>query len=278
MKKAVLGLTLAATALLLSACGDTDTPPAAETDTQATEQATQNGEAAQQANTEDQQRATEQEGGTSQDEKAQQEETSQTSTPPSSEPADTSSAQEAAENNAGNEINTEEVEAGTDTLNADPSEALEEEGGLPGEASASDVDDFIAENERRFEEAQKRLEAQFEEVESQTFEPGDTSALDDSIDMDWESRTDWDTANDQAMPDSSIDDEQLGTGEMGADDIQSTIDDTEQQFREAQERIEQQFEEYQQPSSTVEEGAADTSRMSSENEDRDGRAEDSDQQ
>lgn len=57
-----------------------------------------------------------------------------------------------------------EVEAGEDTLAADPDDALDEDSAMPGEATRSDVDEVIAETERRFEEAEKRLEEQFKEA------------------------------------------------------------------------------------------------------------------
>ncbi|QJQ95326.1 MULTISPECIES: hypothetical protein [Halomonadaceae] len=47
---------------------------------------------------------------------------------------------------------------------------IDDQTAMPGETSDSDIDEFLQETERRFEEAQRQIDEQFEEVESQ--EPG----------------------------------------------------------------------------------------------------------
>lgn len=120
----------------------------------------------------------------------------------------------------------EEVEADEDTLAADPEEVLEEGGAMPGEATRSDVDDIIAETERRFEEAQKRLEEQFQEVEQQA--PITDTISEEEMDERWEFES--------SLPESARSEE----SNRGSD-IDALIEDTERRFEEAEQRLNEQF-------------------------------------
>ncbi|MFC7367539.1 MULTISPECIES: hypothetical protein [Vreelandella] len=128
-------------------------------------------------------------------------------------------------------VSGEDVQAGDDTLAADPEDALDEASAMPGETTRSDVDDVIAETERRFEEAQRRLDEQFQEVEQQApvLEPMESE----------EFSTDWET-------DSSLPDSPRLEDDLEAADVDALIEDTERRFEEAQQRLEQQFEEIEQ--------------------------------
>ena len=97
---------------------------------------------------------------------------------------------------------------------------------MPGETTRSDVDDVIAETERRFEEAQRQLEQQFQEIEQQS--PELTPMESDPIEPSWE--------RDSNLPESSS-----LEGELEARDVDALIEDTERQFEEAQQRLEEQF-------------------------------------
>lgn len=131
----------------------------------------------------------------------------------------------------------EDVQADQETLAADPSEALEGEGGLPGEVTSAEVDDIIAETERRFEEAQQRLDEQFEEAQSEAEEvaPEGLEDLTNDVSADWETETD--------LPDSSLPASNQQEGELGRDDVQALIEETERRFEEAQQELDQQFQE-----------------------------------
>lgn len=121
-----------------------------------------------------------------------------------------------------------ELQAGEETLGADPDDALDEASAMPGETTRSDVDDMIAETERRFEEAQRQLEEQFQEVEQQRpeLEPMES----ETSSGDWET----DSAITEGAP--------LDDG-LEATDVDALIEDTERRFEEAQRRLEEQFEE-----------------------------------
>ncbi|MBT2775089.1 hypothetical protein J7J47_22995 [Halomonas sp. ISL-60] len=122
----------------------------------------------------------------------------------------------------------EEVEAGEDTLAANPEDVLDEEGAMPGEATRSDVDEIIAETERRFEEAEQRLEEQFQEVEQQapSLEPMESEDVSPS----------WDT-------ESSLPERTPLQDDREATDVDALIEDTERRFEEAQQRLEEQYQE-----------------------------------
>ena len=120
------------------------------------------------------------------------------------------------------------VEAEEGTLAADPDDVLDEESAMPGEATRSDVDEMIAETERRFEEAEKRLEEQFQEVEQQapTLEPMENEDFSSS----------WD--EDSSLPERTpLEDNREAT------DVEALIEDTERRFEEAQQRLDEQFQE-----------------------------------
>ncbi|MCL7928934.1 hypothetical protein [Halomonas llamarensis] len=161
-------------------------------------------------------------------------------------------------------MTAEDVQADEDTLSADPSETLEEDG-LPGEVTSSDVDDVIAETERRFNEAQQRLDEQFKEVENQaealTAEELDLDKLEEDVSTDWET--------DMELPDSSFPDSIQQEGELGEDDVQAMIEETERRFEEAQQRLDEQFQELEEENpvtqeSMVEENSVDTTGESGE--------------
>ncbi|WP_447553227.1 hypothetical protein [Vreelandella sp. EE22] len=122
----------------------------------------------------------------------------------------------------------EEVQADEETLAADPEDALDEQSAMPGETTRSDVDDVIAETERRFEEAQRQLEQQFQEVESQTTELEPTESA--NFTEDWEVES--------SLPEST-----RRENDPDALDVDALIEDTERRFEAAQERLNQQFEE-----------------------------------
>ncbi|SER66085.1 hypothetical protein SAMN04487958_102174 [Vreelandella subterranea] len=122
---------------------------------------------------------------------------------------------------------TEDVEAGEDTLAANPEDVLEEGGAMPGEATRSDVDEMIAETERRFEEAQQRLDEQFQEVEEQA--PVIEPISDEEMEERWEF--------DSSLPESARDEERTR-----GSNIDELIEDTERRFEEAEQRLNEQFE------------------------------------
>lgn len=204
--------TLMAAALLLSACGDSEESADAPADDAAPVSET-----------------AEQEGAT--------ESTDEQVDATTEQPSQADQAQEASGEVDTTTTTTEDVDADQDTLTADPSDALEEEGGLPGEVSSSDVDDIIAETERRFEEAQQRLDEQFEEVENQAEalapEELNRDELDEDISSDLESEMD--------LPESSLSEGNRREGELGQDDVQALIEETERRFEEAQQRLDEQY-------------------------------------
>ena len=124
------------------------------------------------------------------------------------------------------ESTSEPLQADEETLAADPGEALDEASAMPGETTRSDVDDVIAETERRFEEAQRQLEQQFQEIEQQS--PELAPMENDPIEPSWE--------RESSLPEgSSVE------GGLEAKDVDALIEDTERQFEEAQQRLEEQF-------------------------------------
>ena len=134
------------------------------------------------------------------------------------------------------ESTSEPQQADEETLAADPGEALDEASAMPGETTRSDVDDVIAETERRFEEAQRQLEQQFQEIEQQS--PELAPMENDPIEPSWE--------RESSLPEgSSVE------GGLEAQDVDALIEDTERQFEEAQQRLEEQFQalESERPSS-----------------------------
>ncbi|UYV17898.1 hypothetical protein K1Y77_10355 [Halomonas qaidamensis] len=209
---------LASLALLLSACGDT------QEDTAVNEENTSSSDVdAQQASSED--------GSEAADDAASTEDTEDDiEARQAAEELEEAEALRDDENNASETSvspNNDDMEAGEDTLAADPEDALDEASAMPGETTRSDVDDVIAETERRFEEAQRRLDEQFKEVEQQTpaLEPMDGDAPTPS----------WETES--SLPGTSELDDNLE-----ATDVDALIEDTERRFEEAQKRLEEQFE------------------------------------
>lgn len=207
---------LAALALLLSACGDSQEEPTAAPEEGAS--------------------------SVSDDEVAQEEEAAAAEIPEPEVIEDEVEARQAAEEleqaealraENGDELTEqpdagEEIQAGEDTLATDPEDALDEASAMPGETTRSDVDDVIAETERRFEEAQRRLEEQFQEVEQQSYslEPMEN----DDLPASWETES--------SLPESSrLEDD------LEATDVDALIEDTERRFEEAQRRLNEQFEE-----------------------------------
>lgn len=207
---------LAAVALMLSACGDSQEDPTVTPDDSSAvtdEEATRDVGAG--------------EAGTP----AAAENTADTTSPEAVEgddtqPNDTQSSGTQSSDSA--PAGGEEVEARDDTLAANPDDVLDEEGAMPGEATRSDVDEIIAETERRFEEAEQRLEEQFQEVEQQapTLEPMESEDLSPS----------WDT-------ESSLPERTPLQDDGDATDVDALIEDTERRFEEAQQRLEAQFQE-----------------------------------
>ncbi|NWN83215.1 MAG: hypothetical protein HLX48_09575 [Halomonas sp.] len=120
-----------------------------------------------------------------------------------------------------------EVSADADTLGESPEATLEGEAALPGEATREDVDAIIEENERRFQEAQQRIDEQFEQAEQQTVapEPMEGDDADSGIDLD-----------------STLGGGSLSEEEATDSDIDAIIEEQERRFEEAQRELEQQFE------------------------------------
>ncbi|MGQ7287510.1 hypothetical protein ACUN7Z_08185 [Vreelandella venusta] len=211
---------LASLALLLSACGD------AQEDT-----TTENQEGAASSDVDAQQAPAAEEGGEEADEAASADDSEEGAQAPQA--TDQPEEAEALKDDSddGSEVvtpsNNEEVQADENTLAADPEDALDEASAMPGETTRSDVDDVIAETERRFEEAQRRLDEQFQEVEQQTptLEPMDGDAPAPS----WETESSLPAASD-------LDDN------LEATDVDALLEDTERRFEEAQKRLEEQFE------------------------------------
>ncbi|NYS59265.1 hypothetical protein [Vreelandella salicampi] len=226
--------TLMAAALLLSACGESEevADSAPEDDVTVSETAEQDSAAT--PNNEAPEESSEQPTQVEQSSQAEQE----------------NEVSEEAEATA-----AEDVQADEDTLSADPSEALEEEGGLPGEVTSSDVDDVIAETERRFDEAQQRLDEQFKEVENQTEalnpEELDLDELEEDVSADWDAEMD--------LPDSSLPDSTQQEGELGEDDVQAMIEETERRFEEAQQRLDEQFQKLEEESPATQEAMEESS-------------------
>ncbi|MDZ7853626.1 MAG: hypothetical protein U5L98_13555 [Halomonas sp.] len=134
-----------------------------------------------------------------------------------------------------------DVDAEAETLGESPADTLEEGAALPGETTHSDVDAIIEETERRFEEASRRIDEQFESAEegspelepmeaSPEFEPMETPAYDSDISLD-------------EVPGSDLDEREAMPGESTSSDIEAILEETEKRFQEASRRIEEQFEE-----------------------------------
>lgn len=125
----------------------------------------------------------------------------------------------------------EEIPEG-ETLGESPASTLDEGAALPGETTRDEIDAMLEETERRFDEAQRSIEEQFEEAEGEAAVP-DPMEGDDAYDagMDF---------------DSSLGDDQLDTGGPSSSDIDTIIEEQERRFEEAQQRLEEQFDEVEQ--------------------------------
>lgn len=126
-----------------------------------------------------------------------------------------------------------EVDAEAETLGATPDDTLDEGEALPGETTRSDVDAIIEETERRFEEASRQIDEQFESAEQEPIElePMESSpAFESDIGLD-------------ESPGSDLDEQQALPGESTSSDIEAILEETEKRFEEASRKIDEQFEE-----------------------------------
>ncbi|MCE8024477.1 MULTISPECIES: hypothetical protein [Halomonadaceae] len=130
-----------------------------------------------------------------------------------------------------------ELEADAETLGESPVDTLEEGGALPGEPTRSDIDAIIEDTERRFEEAQRQIDQQFEEVEQSppALEPMES-------DEDYSTRLE-PIGGGERDTTTEIDREAERTGEVTQSDIDAWLEETERRFEEAQRQLEAQFEE-----------------------------------
>lgn len=116
--------------------------------------------------------------------------------------------------------------------NADAEETLDEEQALPNETSSSDVDAIIQETERRFQEASRELNQQFEDVEvteDPTSEPQ----------MDSETTTPGVSGSE---PTGRVIEDELKK-DPTTREVDAIIEETERRFEEASREIDRQFEE-----------------------------------
>ncbi|WFM72349.1 hypothetical protein [Halomonas sp. CKK8] len=126
-----------------------------------------------------------------------------------------------------------EVDAEAETLGATPDDTLDEDEALPGETTRSDVDAIIEETERRFEEASRQIDEQFESAEQEPIELGpmeSSPAFESDIGLD-------------ASPGSDLYEQQALPGESTSSDIEAILEETEKRFEEASRKIDEQFEE-----------------------------------
>ncbi|TDR50500.1 hypothetical protein DFP85_12412 [Halomonas ventosae] len=126
-----------------------------------------------------------------------------------------------------------EVDTEAETLGATPDDTLDEDEALPGETTRSDVDAIIEETERRFEEASRQIDEQFESAEQEPIElePMESSpAFESDIGLD-------------ESPGSDLDEQQALPGESTSSDIEAILEETEKRFEEASRKIDEQFEE-----------------------------------
>ncbi|RDB43888.1 hypothetical protein DU490_05620 [Halomonas sp. DQ26W] len=131
----------------------------------------------------------------------------------------------------------DDIQADAATLGESPAATLDEGGALPGEPTRSDIDAILEDTERRFEEAQRRIDEQFEEVgrDSPTLEPMDATT---------EFRSTLEPMQGEVgdTP-SAIDEEAERRGETTQSDIDALLEDTERRFEEARRQLDEQFEE-----------------------------------
>jgi len=120
-----------------------------------------------------------------------------------------------------------------ETLGESPADTLDDSAALPGETTRSDVDAIIKETERRFEEASRRIDEQFEtaiDEPSVELEPMDSSPA-------LESETPTGSSGG-----GELDEQQALPGEHSRSDVQAIIKKTEKRFEEASRKINEQFE------------------------------------
>jgi vacuolar-type H+-ATPase subunit H len=132
-----------------------------------------------------------------------------------------------------------EVEAEAETLGESPGEVLEEGEALPGETTRDDVDAIIEETERRFDEATRRIDEQFEEVEQEASELAPMDSADQESGQEPLEPMDPEEMQEYDSPSSLEEDEAL----PGGTDVDAIIEEQERRFEEAQRRLEEQFEE-----------------------------------
>ncbi|PRY72798.1 LptM family lipoprotein [Halomonas ventosae] len=126
-----------------------------------------------------------------------------------------------------------EVDAEAETLGETPADTLDEDAALPGETTRSDVDAIIEETERRFEEASRQIDEQFESAEQEPIElePMESSpAFESDIGLD-------------ESPGGDLDEREALPGESTDSDIEAILEETEKRFEEASRKIDEQFEE-----------------------------------
>ncbi|WP_206022800.1 hypothetical protein [Billgrantia bachuensis] len=162
------------------------------------------------------------------------------STPPPAEEQEESAESEsvpAESENAVSPEENEEVDADSETLGESPADALEEGGALPGEPTRSDVDAIIEDTERRFEEAQRQIDQQFEEVErsNPALEPMEGGSDSEPTLEPME--------EEQGGVSSTIEREAERTGEVTQSDVDAWLEETERRFEEAQRELDEQFKE-----------------------------------
>ncbi|AMC99939.1 hypothetical protein [Halomonas chromatireducens] len=132
----------------------------------------------------------------------------------------------------------DDIEADAETLGESPAATLDEGGALPGEPTSSDIDAILEDTERRFEEAQRRIDEQYEEVErdSPALEPMEEST-------DFRSTIEPMQDDDTGDSPSAIDEEAERRGETTQSDIDAMLEETERRFEEARRQLDEQFEE-----------------------------------
>jgi polyhydroxyalkanoate synthesis regulator phasin len=223
--------TLAATALLLSACGDSDVPTETPADEAPAEQSSQPAEPDPQA-----------EGNA--DAPVQYD-------APASDDLNDAQQNAPAGNDEAGSTTTANVEADNETLSVDPQDVLNnEDAAMPGEVTTSDVDKVISDIDKRFEQAEQELKAQFEEAEKEAPAveslPGenDVSARGD-VALPEDARS-MDEPSVDELSDSSVSNTPALDGELGKTEVDELIEDAERRFEETQKRMQKQFEELEQ--------------------------------
>ncbi|PMR73863.1 hypothetical protein [Billgrantia endophytica] len=127
----------------------------------------------------------------------------------------------------------DDIDTDVETLGESPTATLEEGGALPGEPTRSDIDAILEDTERRFEEAQRQIDEQYEEAEQDppVFEPmEDPTSLEPMED-------------DERGATSTINDGDALPGETTQSDIDALLEETERRFEEARRQLDEQFEE-----------------------------------